>query len=155
MSTIDEKVPPPPVEANADVEKVAAAEKQVDSKIMKHSHDADEAMKAFQGTEGQVITIDEATNRRLLRIIDWHMMPLMCIVYGMNYLDSMIHLHGPSRRRVLIYTPCLAETTISYASVMGLQKDLHLVGDNYQWLGSMFYFGKSKRRCSKSSDLTI
>lgn len=33
------------------------------------------------------------------------------------------------------------ETTISYASVMGLKTDLNLVGDNYQWLGSLFYFG--------------
>lgn len=33
------------------------------------------------------------------------------------------------------------ETTLSYASVMGLKKDIHLVKDNYQWLGSMFYFG--------------
>jgi hypothetical protein len=23
-----------------------------------------------------------------LKIIDWHMMPIMCFVYGMNYLDS-------------------------------------------------------------------
>lgn len=35
----------------------------------------------------------------------------------------------------------LPETTLSYASVMGIQEDLHLVGDQYQWLGSMFYFG--------------
>lgn len=97
MSTIEEKTASPPLEvipAEADVEKVAATEKHVDATILKHAHDADEAMKAFEGTEGQVITIDEATNRRLLRIIDWHMMPLMCVVYGMNYLDSMTHLDG-------------------------------------------------------------
>jgi hypothetical protein len=29
---------------------------------------------------------------------------------------------------------------LSYASIMGLQTDLKLQGDNYQWLGSMFYF---------------
>ncbi|KAH6606915.1 hypothetical protein Trco_006068 [Trichoderma cornu-damae] len=33
------------------------------------------------------------------------------------------------------------KTTLSYASIMGLKKDLKLVGDNYQWLGSLFYFG--------------
>jgi ACS family allantoate permease-like MFS transporter len=91
MSMIDEKAPPPPPGA-ADVEKVAAPAQHVDSTIMKHSHDADEALKAVEGTDGQVITIDEATNKRLLKIIDWHMMPLMCVVYGMNYLDSMIDL---------------------------------------------------------------
>ncbi|KAB8346098.1 hypothetical protein FH972_023146 [Carpinus fangiana] len=33
------------------------------------------------------------------------------------------------------------KTTLSYASIMGLRQDINLVGDNYQWLGSMFYFG--------------
>ena len=98
--------PPPDISStqrrsSADVEKVIA-----------HSHDADEAMKAF--ASGEIIEIDEATNKRLLRTIDWHLMPIMCIVYGINYLDK---------------------TTISYASIMGLKTDLHLVGDNYQWLG--------------------
>ncbi|KAK3671796.1 Allantoate permease [Recurvomyces mirabilis] len=92
----------------------------VDKKILEHSHDADEALKAFQSHPGQVIHIDEATNKRLLRIIDWHLIPVMCIVYGLNYLDK---------------------TTISYASVMGIKKDIGLVRDDYQWLGSMFYFG--------------
>ncbi|KAK6366454.1 Allantoate permease [Lithohypha guttulata] len=106
-------VSPPPVvvdqerRTSADVEKVIA-----------HSHDADEAMKAF--AHGEIIEIDEATNKRLLRIIDWHLMPIMCVVYGINYLDK---------------------TTISYASIMGLRTDLRLQGDDYQWLGSMFYFG--------------
>lgn len=26
---------------------------------------------------------------------------------------------------------------------MGLETDLRLVGNDYQWLGSMFYFGRS------------
>lgn len=103
--------PPPAVnkerKTSADVEKVMA-----------HSHDADEAMKAF--TSGEIIEVDEKTNKRLLRIIDWHLMPVMCLVYGINYLDK---------------------TTISYASIMGLKTDLDLHGDDYQWLGSMFYFG--------------
>ena len=87
-------------------------------KILKHSHDADEAMKAFEN--GEIIEIDEATNKRLLKIIDRNLIPLMCVVYGLNYLDK---------------------TTLSYASVMGIKKDINLVGDDYQWLGSMFYFG--------------
>ncbi|KAK3116194.1 Allantoate permease [Teratosphaeriaceae sp. CCFEE 6253] len=88
--------------------------------ILKHSHDADEAMKAFEGHAGEVIHIDEATNKRLLRRIDWNLIPIMCVVYGLNYLDK---------------------TTISYASIMGIKKDIGLVGNDYQWLGSMFYFG--------------
>lgn len=87
MSTADEKNPTAE-EALADVES-NVVEKHVDAKIVQHAQDADEALKAFSGIEGEVIEIDEATNKRLLRIIDRHMMPLMCVVYGMNYLDSM------------------------------------------------------------------
>lgn len=36
----------------------------------------------------------------------------------------------------------MTETTLSYASVMGIKEDLNLEGDQYQWLGSLFYFGK-------------
>jgi hypothetical protein len=65
-----------------------AARPTMDPKLKKHAHDADEAMKAFEGIEGESIILDEETNKRLLKIIDWHMMPIMCFVYGMNYLDS-------------------------------------------------------------------
>lgn len=53
----------------------------------------------------------------------------MCLVYGLNYLDK---------------------TTLSYASIMGLKlppsdnplkSGINLTGDEYSWLGSMFYFG--------------
>ncbi|KAJ5668948.1 Major facilitator superfamily domain general substrate transporter [Penicillium macrosclerotiorum] len=99
-----------------DVEKIG----HIDPTLEKHAHDADEAMKAFDDLQGETIELDEATNRRLLHIIDWHMMPIMCFIYGMNFLDK---------------------TTLSYASIMGLKEDLNLVGDQYQWLGSLFYFG--------------
>ena len=87
-------------------------------KVLRHAHDPDEAMNAIEGHEK--LHVDEATNKRLLRKIDWNIMPLMCVVYGLNFLDK---------------------TTLSYASVMGIKKDIHLKGDEYQWLGSMFYFG--------------
>lgn len=45
---------------------------------------------------------------------------MLCVVYGLNYLDK---------------------TTLSYASIMGLQESLHLKGTNYSWLASMFYIG--------------
>ena len=45
-------------------------------KVLQHSNDADEAMKAFEGHEGEVLVMDEATNRRLLRKIDLNIMPV-------------------------------------------------------------------------------
>ncbi|KAK2872006.1 hypothetical protein FQN49_002626, partial [Arthroderma sp. PD_2] len=98
---------------DADPEKSVGIEKEV----VKHAEDADEAMKAFAEAGPIVLTAED--NKRLLKIIDWNLMPLMCVVYGLNYLDK---------------------TTLSYASVMGLREDIKLVDDNYQWLGSMFYF---------------
>lgn len=116
-----------------------ATTKDVDPTLEKHAHDADEAMKAFDELQGDTIELDESTSRRLLRSIDWHMMPIMCCVYGMNYLDSMI-VFNRSFPHDANKAP---ETTLSYASIMGLKEDLKLDpdSDQYQWLGSLFYFG--------------
>lgn len=67
-----------------------------DYKLVKHTTDADEAMKAFEQMHGEDIVLDEATNRRLVRTIDWHIMPVMCLVYAMNFLDSMRRRQEPS-----------------------------------------------------------
>lgn len=50
----------------------------VDKTILQHAGDADEALKAFMSHPGQVIELDEATNKRLLRKIDWNLMPVRC-----------------------------------------------------------------------------
>lgn len=88
----------------------------IDKTILQHADDADEALKAFMSHQGEVIELDEATNKRLLRRIDWNLMPVMCVVYGLNYLDK---------------------TTLSYASIMGLKPDINLHGTDYSWLSSM------------------
>lgn len=44
--------------------------------VIKHANDADEAMKAFAGYEGEVIVLDEATSKKLLKRIDLHLMPV-------------------------------------------------------------------------------
>jgi MFS family permease len=33
------------------------------------------------------------------------------------------------------------KTTLSYAAIFGIKEDLHLVGTDYSWLSSLFYFG--------------
>jgi ACS family allantoate permease-like MFS transporter len=102
-----------------EIAKVLGTESAIPEQILAHSHDADEALKAFASHQGEVIHIDEATNKRLLRRIDLYMMPIMCLVYGLNYLDK---------------------TTLSYASIMGIslpkaQGGIGLKGDEYNWLG--------------------
>jgi hypothetical protein len=35
----------------------------------------------------------------------------------------------------------VCQTTLSYAAIFGIRDDLHLVGTEYSWLSSLFYFG--------------
>ena len=53
----------------------------VSEKILQHSNDADDAMKAFAAV-GEVIELDEETNKRLLRKIDWNIMPVSRMPYA-------------------------------------------------------------------------
>ncbi|ESZ89986.1 MFS allantoate transporter [Sclerotinia borealis F-4128] len=97
-------------------------EGELQAAMFKHAdpNDGDEALKAFADHEGEVIVMTPEMEKKLLRKIDWNLMPMLCVVYGLNYLDK---------------------TTLSYASIMGMKNSLNLKGDNYQWLGSMFYIG--------------
>ncbi|KAF3762228.1 putative MFS allantoate transporter [Cryphonectria parasitica EP155] len=90
--------------------------------VLKHAdrNDADEALKVLEAENGEVIELTPEEERKLLRKIDLHLMPLLCLVYGLNYLDK---------------------TTVSYSSIMGFKTDIGLVGQQYSWIGSMFYFG--------------
>lgn len=48
----------------------------VPAEVLKHSHDGDLALAALQASEGQVIELDEATNKRILRRIDFNLIPV-------------------------------------------------------------------------------
>ena len=43
---------------------------------LKPTYDVDDAMKAFADYDGESLIVDEATNKRLLRNIDRHLMPV-------------------------------------------------------------------------------
>ena len=51
------------------------------AQVLKHATDADEAMKAFEGHDGELLVLDEATNRRLLRKIDLNILPV-CVAHS-------------------------------------------------------------------------
>ena len=79
---------------------ISADNPKVGTVVLKHAdaNDADEALRVF--ADGEVITLTPEDEKRLLRKIDYNMIPILCIVYGLNYLDK---------------------TTLSYASIMGLK----------------------------------
>ncbi|CAI6089584.1 unnamed protein product [Clonostachys chloroleuca] len=64
------------------------------------------------------IPISSSTNDRILRRIDFALLPLMLTVYFLHALDK---------------------ATLSYASIFGLIEDTKLEGDQFSWLGSIVY----------------
>ncbi|KAI1093186.1 major facilitator superfamily transporter allantoate [Rostrohypoxylon terebratum] len=105
----------------ADVEKAEVyPPNQADAGSIRKHVQSDDPDEAFQLVSGEAITLNPEDEKKLLRKIDFHLMPLLCIIYGLNYLDK---------------------TTLSYASIMGIKKDLNLQGQDYSWIASVFYFG--------------
>lgn len=80
--------------------------------------DVDEAMKFALEAEG--IVLDEATSKRLLRKIDFCLMPLLMFLYSVQFMDK---------------------NSNAYSSLMGIRTDLNMVGDKYSWTGTSFYLG--------------
>lgn len=60
------------------------------------------------------VEIDPAEVKRVLRKIDMRVIPVLFITYLLQYLDK---------------------NSINFASVYGLKKGTHLVGQDYSWLG--------------------
>ncbi|KAJ9143849.1 MFS general substrate transporter [Pleurostoma richardsiae] len=61
-----------------------------------------------------------AMAKRVLRKIDYTLIPLLFVTYMFNFMDK---------------------TILSSASVFGLRTDTHLKGEDYSWVSSIFYFG--------------
>ncbi|EXJ77030.1 hypothetical protein A1O3_10187 [Capronia epimyces CBS 606.96] len=70
--------------------------------------------------QAMAILADPHATRRLVRKIDFTLVPCMIAVYFLQYLDK---------------------TTISYAAIMGFRKDTHLVGQDFSNCAMMFYIG--------------
>ncbi|KAF2094354.1 MFS transporter [Rhizodiscina lignyota] len=66
------------------------------------------------------ILADDRKRKKLLRKIDWAILPCMIVVYFLQFLDK---------------------TTIGYTAVMGLREDTHLKGQDYSNVAMIFYIG--------------
>ncbi|KAE8155304.1 major facilitator superfamily domain-containing protein [Aspergillus avenaceus] len=86
-----------------------------DTKCTMTSNDADE-----RKGQGTVEILGPEEEKRLVRKIDAHLMPLLIVSYGLQYLDK---------------------TSLSYSAILGLKQDLNLVGQEYSWASSIFYIG--------------
>ncbi|KAJ5301970.1 hypothetical protein N7508_006833 [Penicillium antarcticum] len=61
-----------------------------------------------------------AAEKKLVRKIDLVVLPIMVFAYMLAFLDKQ---------------------ALGYTALMGIREDLHLVGNQYNWSSSIFYFG--------------
>ncbi|KAJ5112927.1 hypothetical protein N7456_001461 [Penicillium angulare] len=80
----------------------------------------DAALTLFNDPKELHAFVDPVEEKRLLRKIDFMILPCLSVCYIFFYIDK---------------------TTLSYAAIFGVDDDLHLVGTQYSWLSSIFYFG--------------
>ncbi|GJE96883.1 MFS general substrate transporter [Phanerochaete sordida] len=62
--------------------------------------------------------VDEQEAKRVLRKIDWHILPLMCLIFALQYADK---------------------NALGQSAVLGLLEDAHLTQNQYNQLGTVFY----------------
>lgn len=79
---------------------------------------ADEGYELFQEANPEAFTPEQGEAVR--RKIDLHLLPLMCFLYGLNYVDKV---------------------AMGWAVLFNFRGDLGLVGTEYSWASSTFYFG--------------
>ncbi|KAF4308488.1 Major facilitator superfamily [Botryosphaeria dothidea] len=82
--------------------------------------DGDAAMSLFRDPAEIHEPHDPAEEKRLVRKIDFMILPYLAVCYAFFYIDK---------------------TTLSYAAIFGIREDLDLQGTEYNWLSSIFYFG--------------
>ncbi|KAJ7100458.1 MFS general substrate transporter [Mycena epipterygia] len=87
----------------------------------KHQHVELSATEVDTGASlvyGEHGVLDPAEALRIRRKIDYHILPLMCILYWMQFMDK---------------------TTLGSAAILGIIKSAHLTVNQYNWLGTIFY----------------
>ncbi|KAG6919497.1 hypothetical protein DXG01_005086 [Tephrocybe rancida] len=67
---------------------------------------------------GDGAEIDPAEALRIRKKIDFHIMPLMCILYWIQFMDK---------------------TTLGSSAILGIRESTHLTTNQYNWLGTIFY----------------
>ncbi|KAF5573951.1 DAL5-Allantoate ureidosuccinate permease [Fusarium pseudoanthophilum] len=75
---------------------------------------------ASVGEANATLTMTPGEERKLVRKIDLHLMPLMFVLYLFQYLDK---------------------TSLGYTAIMGILQDANLSGNQYSWVSSFFYVG--------------
>ncbi|KAF4459575.1 MFS general substrate transporter [Fusarium albosuccineum] len=95
--------------------------KEVDGaleKVADHLGQGDDQMNAY--VTGPAVEMDAATSKRLFWKINRRILAIQLVTYFCQALDK---------------------GTLNFASIMGIKEDAKLVGQEYQWLGTILYIG--------------
>lgn len=79
----------------------------------------DEGFEMFQ-KGGLNDEVDPVQSKKVARKLDLYMLPTLCILYGLNYVDK---------------------AALGWAVLFTFEEDLGLTGNDYSWVSSIFYFG--------------
>ncbi|ETW84170.1 major facilitator superfamily [Heterobasidion irregulare TC 32-1] len=67
---------------------------------------------------GDSVQLDATEGERIRRKIDMHILPLMCVLYWIQFMDK---------------------TTLGNSAILGIRTATHLTTNQYNWLGTIFY----------------
>ncbi|KAF5009157.1 hypothetical protein FDECE_4601 [Fusarium decemcellulare] len=104
-----------------DLEARQPADRDVIEAAPTKAKELDKAAQFLKQAQHQVV-VTRADNRRVRKLIDWRILPLLLVVYCLQSLDK---------------------NTLSYAGVFGLIDDANLVKDEFSWLGSVVYVAQT------------
>lgn len=98
----------------------ASKEMKASATDMSSTKDLEATMSANVGDVIPVSAAVDGQDSRLLRKVDWRIVPIMFACYFLQFLDKVL---------------------INYANVMGMSKDLHMTGNDFSWMATAFFIG--------------
>ncbi|KAI0337509.1 MFS general substrate transporter [Trametopsis cervina] len=105
----DEKLSQEPRVTNTEVHHLAFKQREVDTAAQLLVAGADDKSNE---------PLDPAEALRIRRKIDLHILPLMCTLYWIQFMDK---------------------TTLGSSAILGIRQATHLTTNQYNWLGTIFY----------------
>ncbi|KAI8165317.1 putative transporter [Colletotrichum sp. SAR 10_70] len=102
----------------------------------------EDAKSQVTGTIEEHFDYDASDVKRLVRKVDWRIMPFLWGYAVLSAVDVR-QLWSPKSKDTSSYANYSKhqKVIISNAALYGMLKDNNLVGQQYSWVGSIFYFG--------------
>ncbi|GMG13157.1 unnamed protein product [Aspergillus oryzae] len=98
----------------------------------------DEAMKVLAHYTGEQ-SWEPSEEKRLVRKIDWRLLPVLCMTYGLQYYDKAMLSQAVC---IPFQYPSLNKRLLTFQAIFGLRQDLGLiVGNRYSMSAAIFYLG--------------